>query len=535
VVALVAALLPASGAGGADTQAPKRGGTIVFAQPQDEPSCLNLLLEACAPGNSGIQLASILRLVLASPFTVSREFTWRPGLVFSPSIKTTPPFTLTYRIRSEARWSDGVPVTARDFEFTHEAILRYDSDLQGLHRAVRTVRAVDAKTVRVTLRSRLAQWRGLFGELLPEHALRGLNLEEVWGDRIDNPRTGRPIGSGPFLVERWERGKQLTLVRNPRYWGAQRARVERLVIRFGVQGAEVADALRRGELDVAYGYPYAFLDGLRAQDGVRLRSGLSTGWEHLDFRLKAGGHPLLRNKLVRRALALGIDRSAIVRRLTDEYGMRFAIRHSLVFSVQSPYYRPVWAVNGDRPQESRRLLERVGCRAGTDRIYVCNGNRLSFRFFTHVAPGSHRPGVVQQLQLQLRRIGVEIVPTYLPPGPAFAAYERGEFDAALFAWVQDAPQAGSKSLYGCGQHQNVAGYCQRLVTSDLDQAEKILDAERQAAALRRADARMAQDVPILPFFQLPVYAALADGTRGYVLYGHTGGGLRGAENWWLED
>ena len=52
------------------------------------------------------------------------------------------------------------------------------------------------------------------------------------GERIDNPKTGRPIGSGPFLVERWERGKQLTLVRNPRYWGPHAAYLDRIVIRF---------------------------------------------------------------------------------------------------------------------------------------------------------------------------------------------------------------------------------------------------------------------------------------------------------------
>ena len=534
--ALVAVLLPVSGAGGAEAQTPKRGGTIVFTQPQSEPACLNRLLEDCAPGNSGLQLESIWQLVLAAPFAVGRDFTWRPSLVSSASFTRTPPFTLTYRIRPEARWSDGVPVTARDFSFTHAAILRYDTDdLRTMHRAVRTVRAVDAKTVRVTLRSRLAAWRGLFAEILPEHALRGLDLKEVWGDRIDNPKTGRPIGSGPFLVERWERGRTITLVRNPRYWGPQQARVDRLVVRFGVQGADVAAALRQGELDVAYGFPYLFLNSLRARDGVRLRTGPSTAWDHLDFRMKAGGALPLRNKLVRRALALGIDRAAIAKRLSDEYDLPFVVRHSLMFPMQSPYYRPTWAVNGHRPQESRRLFERAGCSPGSDGIYVCNGERLSLRFFAHQGPGSHRPGIVQQLQSQLRRVGVEVVPTFLPPGPAFAAYERGEFDAALFAWVLEAPGAGSKPLYGCSQHLNYAGYCQRLVTSDLDQAEKILDADRQAAALRRADARMAKDVPILPLFQLPVYAALADGTRGYVLYGHGGGGLSGAENWWLDD
>ena len=101
---------------------------------------------------------------------------------------------------------------------------------------VRSVRAARREDGRVVLRSRLAGWRELFGDVLPRHALAGDDLASVWTDRIDNPKTGAPIGSGPFLVERWERGKQFTLRRNPRYWGPHPAYLDRLVVRFQVQG-----------------------------------------------------------------------------------------------------------------------------------------------------------------------------------------------------------------------------------------------------------------------------------------------------------
>ena len=65
---------------------------------------------------------------------------------------------------------------------------------------------VDAKTVSVVLRSRFAGWRSLFRTVLPSHVLSGSDPARVWTDGIENPQTGKPIGSGPFLVERWERG-----------------------------------------------------------------------------------------------------------------------------------------------------------------------------------------------------------------------------------------------------------------------------------------------------------------------------------------
>ncbi len=532
----IAGAVAVAPAAGAPAQTPKRGGTLVFAQPLPEPACLNILLPQCA-GAGGIQLITAWRLVLEAPFDLGGDLTWRPALVSSATFTTRPPYTLTYRIRPEARWSDGTPVTARDFVFTHAAILRHihDGPLNTLHAAVRSVRAVGPKTVRVTLLSRVGEWRRLFGGIFPAHALEGENLAEVWRDRIDNPRTGRPIGSGPFLVERWDRGRQLVLVRNPRYWGAHRSYVDRLVLRFGVQG-NLPALLRSGQVHVAYNFSASFVRELHRDADLELVSGASTAWERLDFRIGPGGNPLLRKKLVRRAIAYGIDRAAIVSRLSAESGLRFVPSQSALLLTQSPHYRPVWKDYSYRPAESHRLLEQAGCMRGGDGIYACDGVRLSLRFFTHVGPGSIRPGVVEQLQVQLERVGVEVVPTFAPSNVVFGpggVYARGEFDAALVAFIRVSQADGTKSLFGCGGAQNLTGYCQRLVTSDLDQAEDIFDAGRQAVALNRADARMAKDVPVVPLFQHPAYAVLAPGVRGFVFNSTTG--VAGANNWWLAD
>ncbi len=140
----------------------------------------------------------IIESVLGSPFAVAPDFTARPKLVSGVTFTTKPPFTLTYRIRPEARWSDGTPITARDFVFTHQAIRKYGIPEEPNRTEVRSVRALDAKTVRVVLRTRFAGWRELFGRILPQHALRGEDLRAVWKDRIDNPKTGRADRERPL-------------------------------------------------------------------------------------------------------------------------------------------------------------------------------------------------------------------------------------------------------------------------------------------------------------------------------------------------
>ena len=210
--AIAVSLLAVSGAGGAATQqSPKRGGTLVFRVLGPRARLSQRPAHELRLGGPGW-----VEQVLQAPFEVGPDFTFEESLVSRVDFTRRRPFTLTYHIHPAARWSDGVPITAQDFIFTLRAIRRHGTpELRELHAPVRSARAVDHKTVRVVLRPRFATWRALFGNILPAHALRGSDLTQVWSDRIDDPRTGRPIGSGPFLVERLERGRQLILRPQP--------------------------------------------------------------------------------------------------------------------------------------------------------------------------------------------------------------------------------------------------------------------------------------------------------------------------------
>ncbi len=176
------------------------------------------------------------------------------------------------------------------------------------------------ETVKVVLRSRRAGWQGaLFGIILPSHALRGEDLTQVWTDRIDNPTTGEPIASGPFLVEGWSRGRQLTLVPNRRYWG-RRPHVDRLVFRFGLASEDLLPSFRAHEIDLAWGLPPGFVAVVQQERDLEIATSAGSNLDQIWIRMGPGGHPALKHKLVRRALAYSIDRVALVRQLLGEIG-----------------------------------------------------------------------------------------------------------------------------------------------------------------------------------------------------------------------
>ena len=101
---------------------------------------------------------------------------------------------------------------------------------------------------------------------------------------------------------------------------------------------------------------------------------------------------------------------------------------------------------------------------------------------------------------------------------------------AEFAWF---PSYGiGTDVYGCGGAANYTAYCQRLVTADLNQADRILDDEQRARVLNRADRRLAKDVPVIPLYQPPAVTAYRATIRNV---GRSAFDLVNAEDWWLAE
>ena len=167
-----------------------------------------------------------------------------------------------------------------------------------------------------------------------------------------------------------------------------------------------------------------------------------------------------------------------------------------------------------------------------------DGVRLSLRFFTTAGAGSPRERTIELVQRQLAQVGIEVIPRYAPSLTLFQQIQpRGEFDLLLFNWIRTTPDSPSTSadLFGCEGVQNYSGYCQRLVTRDLDQARRIVDRSRLTVVLNRADAQLANDVPVIPLVDRPVVAAFRGGVRGVSLDTHAWNPFQNAENWWLDD
>jgi peptide/nickel transport system substrate-binding protein len=391
------------------------------------------------------------------------------------------------------------------------------------------------------MRAPFADWHYLFDTVLPRHALAGEDFEHVWVSDIDHPGTGRPIGSGAFLLADWERGKQLTFVRNARYWGSHLSYLDRIVFRF-LPLEDIEPALRSGEIDMIDPVP-AVLGAAsvafkkRPAAGVRTQPAKGASFENLVIRIGPGGHPALASPLVRRALAYGVDRAAIARangRMVGVKASRVLRVDSAVYLPNRREYRPNWSRYRHRPAEARRLLRRAGCRRGSDGVFLCAGERLSLEFVTAAGVES-RELTARLAEAQLRKVGVEVTPAFVsPPVLVGQKVPKGDFDVGIWGYGAGATTGGPLELFGCQRVFNVTGYCDRLVTRDLSRATRMLDDSRRAELLNEVDARIAGDVPLIPLFQHTGFIAYTETLRGVVPNG-PGAFAWNLADWRLDD
>ena len=269
--------------------------------------------------------------------------------------------------------------------------------------------------------------------------------------------------------------------------------------------------------------------------GITVLTTLGASFEQVAIRQGPGGYPALRKRLVRQALAYGIDRVEIARTIGALSGASAAARKpddSFVYLPNSPYYQPNWERYRYRPALARRLLEQAGCRLGQDGIFSCAGTRLSLRFVT-VAGVVARQRTVELATARLRRVGVEVKPVFAPVSALYSQIlPSGDFDLALYGFGVGPSTRGPFDVFGCGGSNNVMGYCDRLMTRDLVQVDRIVDDRRRVGLLNRIDMRLAKAVPSIPLFQGTGLFAFRATVRGVVANG-VGDFTWNAEDWWL--
>ncbi|HKE37329.1 MAG TPA: ABC transporter substrate-binding protein, partial [Candidatus Baltobacteraceae bacterium] len=220
--------------------------------------------------------------------------------------------TITYHLRHNVKWHDGVPFTSKDVKFSWQAVMNPANNAveRSGYDQVASVDTPDDYTAVFHMKHIFAPAVGtIFGEsdepfrVLPAHLLAKYpNLNHV-------PFNAAPVGTGPFKFGRWERGDRIVLTANPDYFrGAPKLR--QITLKIVLDDNTEEAQLRAHEIDLGMELPATVYRDLANAPGIVRQLAVAPVYNSIDFNL---ARPPLDDVRVRRALVLAIDRAGITR------------------------------------------------------------------------------------------------------------------------------------------------------------------------------------------------------------------------------
>jgi peptide/nickel transport system substrate-binding protein len=418
------------------------------------------------------------------------------------------------RLRRDVKWHDGQPVTAEDVKFTFE--LARNTASGGLIGStflgnVDRAEVPDSFTVRFHFSRPHAQaLEDFWWAPLPRHLLQNVPAAEL----RNAPFNRQPVGSGPFKFAQWQANQRIVLEPNaafPQTLGGPA--VSRIVLRIIPESSTMLTSLKTGDVDVDIPLPPDQVREVKSDANLQLhsfpgRTVYFIGWNNKRAPFTSA--------TVRRALALGINRQEIIDALLFGQG---AIATSPVPPWHPLYPKTVQPL-AYNPEQAKQLLEQEGWRdSNNDGIREKAGKPLRFTLLS--SDQTLNRAVVEMVQAQLRRIGVDAQVRALEFQTLRAQHVARDFDAVFHSWVLDNFQmAAAPTALLHSRLANVEGSTNRSSVSIpaldrlLDEVSRATDEARQRQLFAEVTELLQREQPMTFMYWLNELAASRKSVQG---------------------
>ncbi len=387
-----------------------------------------------------------------------------PGLVESWDV-TDGNKTVVFHVRQGVKWSDGEPITAKDYKFMFDALMAVDdegnpvlstSPRLDMVEYVETIELVDDYTLKVTYTEPICtNFQSLSLGWLPSHVFLA-DPDFEFADLIEHPFNWEPtVFSGPFMFQEWVKDDHYTVVRNPDYWkGAPY--LDGIVVRIVANVTVEKEMFKAGEVDLI-GLDPKFLTEIEQVPFADIYKFFRTAYDYIGLqqglpddpqpRLNDDGtvnenhgeHPILIKKEVRQALVYALDRNSIVNKV--RMGQAAPIDAHII-----PTYG--WAYNDElEPRlydtaKAAEMLEAAGWVLPEGAQYrVCqgcgtapDGTPMKINLKTN-AGNETREQIIQIAQQQWGAVGVEVEIEAMEWNAYLEVLLGQTFDAVCIGWT----------------------------------------------------------------------------------------------------
>ncbi|GAB2898542.1 peptide ABC transporter substrate-binding protein [Paraburkholderia jirisanensis] len=427
--------------------------------------------------------------------------------------------TWVFKLRHDARWSNGQPLTAADFVYAWQRLVdpKTGSKYTILVECVKNakailagkaapttlgVRAVDPYTLEVKTETPAA----FFAEVVSKADMAPVNRDALakYGDAWTRP--GNLIGNGAYVLADWQPNNHIVLVKDDRYWDARDVAITKVTY-LPIESDETSLRMYQGgQFDYTYRIPSGLFASLSKQFGAELKASPVLGTYYYSMN---NDDPAFKDKRVRQALSMVIDRDLLTSRLTQA-GEKPIYGLTVQGTKAAALYVPEWAAwpMAKRVDYARDLLKEAG---------YSDAKPLTFTF-TYNTNDLHKKVALFVTSEWRTKLGVNAKLDNLEYKVMLKQRHDGKLQMSRDGWYVDYNDATSfLDLIRCNSVQNDQRYCNPKVDALIDEGNRQLDDAQRTALLTQAQALAMADTPLIPLFQYSGDRLVKPYVGGYTL------------------
>ena len=404
----------------------------------------------------------------------------------------------TIHLNPKAEWSNGDPFTCQDIITTWKVIT--NPQVLAVTRLgwdhVKNITAVTPTECKIDLKAPfpailIDDFTGQLPGILPSSVFANLNANQVNTGSFNHDPT---VTDGPYMFQSWVPGASITVVANPKWYG-QAPKTNTIVFKvIPDQNSLLANA-QAHQINVYYFAPIEQAQQLKAISGAHVFYTPIAGWESADINFR---NPVLRDRNVRVALEMAINRKAILQQIWKGLGELSAADQSSVIWAHNPKLTPY----SYDPAESKILLTKAGWKMGSDGYRHKDGKTLQLVYAT-TSGNTWREATERLVQYWFQQIGVKMIIHDYPANvyfgtvlPSGKGWDLGEFE-----WTEGYdPISSEEQLYQTNGAQNYGLYSNKQADALITKASQQLNQADAKALIWQEQKILHQDLPALWYY-----------------------------------
>lgn len=403
----------------------------------------------------------------------------------------------TFTLRDGQLFADGTPADAEAVKLSFERLLEKKQGPSEAFPADLKVDAVDAHTVRFTLKQPFAP----FLSTLANNGAAIVNPKAMQRPDADTWLSGHTAGSGPYELVSWTKGQSLVMERNPHYAGTKKPLLAKFMVRIVPESSARRLQLQKGDLDIAADLPVDQLEALRQDQTVQVAKFPSLRVTYLYLNNAKGP---LQNADLRRAVVAAIDYKGIVD----------GVMLGQVKQTRGPIPEGMWGYDADLPLPVRNveLAKAELAKAGAVK------SPLLLRYSTRNPAWE---AIALTVQANLSEVGLPVKLEKLANATLRENLDKGNFDISIGNWGPDFADPYMFTNYWFqsdkgGLAGNRSFYSNPEVDQWLREAATISDQEKRTIWYKKVQEKVIADAAYVYLYQDNYLIGLRDQVKGFV-------------------